>query len=206
MTKQGLPSLPWATKAGWPAAEHQHQQKDTSFCLHLTDAAHSLMHSPPQSFYFWLLPYLNQHKLLWKAFLFLSSLSVLSEIKCVPPALQLSAHTTQKSKVPLMSTYVNPLLSPFHFVKSSLQMYTKSPSSPELYGSTWQNLSGQVSRARWAPSFGAPESGVWGSYCPPEGVPVDARGVPRAAPFDSSTRRVCWWPRGHQGDLNYILL
>ena len=48
----GLPSLPRATKAGWSATEHQQQQKGTSFCLHLMDAAHSLTCSPPQSYLF----------------------------------------------------------------------------------------------------------------------------------------------------------
>lgn len=46
MTKWGHPSLPWATKAGWPATEHQYLQKSTHFCLHLMDAAHSLTQTP----------------------------------------------------------------------------------------------------------------------------------------------------------------
>lgn len=66
---------------------------------------------------------------------------------CARAAVQLSEHITQKSKVSLMSTYVNPLLHP-SFFESSLQMCTQSPSLPERYCSTSQIISGQVSRPR----------------------------------------------------------
>lgn len=58
VTKWEHPSLAWTTKTGRLATQHQRQQKGTRFCLHLTDAAHSLTFTPLlnlSSFYIWFL-------------------------------------------------------------------------------------------------------------------------------------------------------
>lgn len=76
-----------------------------------------------------------------------------SEIKFVVWQQYSWVHISHKSKVSLMSTYVNPLLYP-SFFKGSLQMCAQPSSSPESYCSTPQSISGQVSRAEWALACG----------------------------------------------------
>lgn len=139
VTKWGHPSLPWATKAGRPATEHQHQQKGTRFCLHLMDAAHSLMRPP-------LPPLLNLSSFLFfvsgfsfragsdiKEFFSLLFFFLFAKSKtCLRTVLQLSARIKQKSKAPLMSTYVNLLFIHCFFFKVPCRCALATPPPAHL--------------------------------------------------------------------------
>lgn len=55
-------------------------------------------------------------------------------------------------------------------------MWTRPLSLPEVFCSTLQSISGQVSRAWWVWACGALTQEFGGPYCPPEGVPMDGEG------------------------------
>lgn len=120
------------------------------------------------------------------------SIPTYSEVKSVVWQQYSWVHISPKSKVSLMSTYVNPPL-----LKVPCRCVLPPP--PHLRLAVPLHRAPVVRSVEHSkPWLAGPSVRGSGPLLPPRGCTRGGKGRVRATTFDSSTHWVCWWPGGHR--------